>query len=131
MLVEDDDADIFLVKRALNKHGGSVALQIARDGNEALQLLRSNGYIERPFVILSDLNMPGMSGYEFIDEVRTDPALKDSVIFVISSSNLPEDINLAYNHFASGYIVKDMEPEKMIRSMNLVFDFCELVQLPQ
>ncbi|SFO60909.1 Response regulator receiver domain-containing protein [Cohaesibacter marisflavi] len=128
-LIEDDQADVFLVKRALAKHGGNIALVNARDGAEALEMLRG-GEIERPFVILSDLNMPGMSGYEFLDEIRADAALRDSIIFVISSSNLAEDVNLAYQHFASGYIVKEMEPAKMARSMQLLFDFCEIIRLP-
>ena len=129
LLVEDDQADVFLVKRALTRHGGKIRLATARDGAEALEMLRGK-QIERPFVILSDLNMPGMSGYEFLDEIRADEALRDSIIFVISSSNLAEDVNLAYQHFASGYIVKDMDPAKMTRSMQLLFDFCEIIRLP-
>ncbi|WP_119306474.1 response regulator [Cohaesibacter haloalkalitolerans] len=129
LLVEDDQADVFLVKRALSKHGGAIRVQVARDGMEALEMLRG-GEVPRPYVILSDLNMPGMSGYEFLDEIRSDKDLSDSIIFVISSSDLPEDVTLAYQHFASGYIVKEMDPPRMMRSMNLLFDFCEIIRLP-
>ncbi|WP_319486456.1 response regulator [uncultured Cohaesibacter sp.] len=129
LLVEDDQADVFLVKRALSKHGGAIRVQVARDGMEALEMLR-RGEVPRPYVILSDLNMPGMSGYEFLDEIRSDKDLCDSIIFVISSSDLPEDVTLAYQHFASGYIVKEMDPPRMMRSMNLLFDFCEIIRLP-
>ena len=128
-MVEDDQADVFLVKRALAKHGGGVHLCVARDGAEALEMLRG-GQVSRPYVILSDLNMPGMSGYEFLDEIRADEALRDSIIFVISSSSLSEDVNLAYQHFASGYLIKEMDPAKMARSMAMLFDFCENVRLP-
>lgn len=131
LLVEDDDADIFLVKRSLAKRQSNINLVVARDGEEALSLLREGEDVVRPYVILTDLNMPGMSGYEFVDEIRADSNLKDSVVFVISSSTLPEDVKRAYMNFASGYIKKDMQPEQMIRSLQLVFDFCEIVSLPE
>ncbi|WP_319412845.1 response regulator [uncultured Cohaesibacter sp.] len=129
LLVEDDQADVFLVKRALTKHGSKIRLAVARDGAEALDLLRQ-GQIKRPYVILSDLNMPGMSGYELLNEIRQDDTLKDSIIFVISSSSLSDDVKIAYEHLASGYIVKEMEPARMARSMALLFDFCEIIRLP-
>lgn len=130
-MVEDDEADIFLVKRALQKRKSPISLVVARDGEEALIKLRDGNSVHRPFVILTDLNMPGMSGYELVDEVRADTALKNSVIFVISSSSLSEDINRAYENFASGYIKKEMQPDQMVRSMELVFDFCETACLPE
>ena len=131
LLIEDDETDVFLVRRSLAKHGGDINLKVARDGTEALEMLAPDGEVQKPFVILTDLNMPGMSGYEFLDVIRSDGRLSDSLVFVISSSDLPEDVDRAYASAASGYIVKDLQPEKMMKAVNLVFDFCETFQLAQ
>ena len=130
LLVEDDETDVFLVKRCLAKHGADIRLAVARDGEEALSMLAS-GEVQKPFVILTDLNMPGMSGYEFLDVVRSDPNIKHSVVFVISSSNLPEDVDRAYAAHASGYIVKHMQPQEMMTSLFMIFDFCRTIRLSE
>ena len=131
LLVEDDETDVFLVKRMLAKHGGTINIVVARDGEEALEFLSEGGNVDKPYVILSDLNMPGMSGYEFLEALRADDRLKDSVVFVFSSSVLSEDIDRAYAKTAAGYLIKDINPSKMTDALNLVFDYCCLVRLPE
>ncbi|PLX43589.1 MAG: two-component system response regulator [Hyphomicrobiales bacterium] len=130
LLVEDDDADVMLVSRYLRRRGGDIALIVARDGEEALAMLRAGEAVPRPYVILTDLNMPGMSGHELIEEIRCDRALSNSVIFVISSSRLDEDIQQAYAHHVAGYLSKQMAPAEMEKSLRIVFDYCETVHLP-
>ena len=129
LLVEDDETDVIFIERCLNRHGTDVPLTVARDGREALQLLRE-GNVERPYVILTDLNMPGMSGHEMIDEIRSDMQLKHSVIFVLSSSRLTGDIQRAYENNVAGYLTKQVPAEQLSRNVGMVFDYCAAVHLP-
>ena len=129
LLVEDDETDVLFIERCLAAHGGNVPLAVARDGAEALDLL-STGSVARPFVILTDLNMPGMSGHELIEEIRSNEMLRDSVIFVLSSSQLAGDIGRAYRNNIAGYITKQAPVPDLTRKVNMIFDYCASVHLP-
>ena len=85
LLVEDDDVDAMGVERALKKLRLANPLFRARDGLQGLEMMRSQK-IPRPFLILLDLNMPRMNGLETLREIRRDPALTKSVIFVLTTS---------------------------------------------
>ncbi|MEM6906212.1 MAG: response regulator, partial [Pseudomonadota bacterium] len=82
-----------------------------------------------PFAILLDLNMAGMNGHEFLDEVRKDAALRRTVIFVLSSSDAPEDIAAAYNRNVAGYVLKD-DQAALERTVELVDRYSRLVVMP-
>ncbi len=130
LLVEDDETDILFVKRCHAGHSSSAKLVVARDGSEALEILRDGTAVKRPFVILTDLNMPGMSGHELLEELRSDEALKDSVVFVLSSSCLAGDIERAYRHNVAGYLTKRVPTRQLKRSVEMIFDYCDSVHLP-
>ena len=130
LLVEDDETDALFVQRCLNKQGASIPLTLARDGSEALEILRGEDGLKKPFIILTDLNMPGMSGHELIQEIRTDGDLRDSVIFVLSSSRLNEDIERCYAMNVAGYLTKDSDPVQLGRRISMLLDYCDAVHLP-
>jgi CheY-like chemotaxis protein len=110
LLVEDDRVDIMTVQRALKKNKISNPLYIARTGLEALSMLRGEAGHEKistpPALILLDLNLPKMSGIEFLRELRADAALKDLNIIVLTSSNEPKDRAAAFEYDVDDYIVK-------------------------
>lgn len=109
LLVEDDRVDIMTVQRAFKKNEISNPLYVARTGLEALGMLRGEGFdrIEpAPGLILLDLNLPRMSGIEFLAELRADPLLKDIRIIVLTSSNEPRDREAAFRYDVDDYIVK-------------------------
>jgi len=62
--------------------------------------------LEKPYIILLDLNMPRMSGIEFLEVIRHDDALRDTVVFVLTTSKADEDRTAAYKKHVAGYIVK-------------------------
>lgn len=107
-----------------------IALTVARDGAEALDILRDENRMAKPFVILTDLNMSGMSGHELIEEIRSDEMLQDSVIFVLSSSRLAGDIRQAYQFNVAGYLTKQSPGDALKRNVQLVFDYCAASNLP-
>ena len=85
-LVEDDEVEAEAVTRAFRKAHIGNPIETARDGVEALERLRGqNGQqkLEKPYLILLDLNMPRMNGLEFLQELRGDADLSSTVVFVL------------------------------------------------
>ncbi|MDY6892702.1 MAG: response regulator [Chloroflexota bacterium] len=113
LLVEDDPADQKLVKISLNEQKVANDLYIASNANEALGYLRkcsANGnHSTRPDLILLDLNLPGMSGKEFLKEIKSDEELRSIPVVILTTSNSENDILESYNLQASGYVNKPVD----------------------
>jgi CheY-like chemotaxis protein len=124
LLVEDDRVDIMTVQRALKKNAIGNPLHIARTGPEALDMLRGeNGYEKispPPALILLDLNLPKMSGIEFLRALRNDPELQEMHIIVLTSSNEPKDRAAAFDHDVDDYIVKPHSFDEFSRAISTV-----------
>ncbi|MCG7497229.1 response regulator [Vibrio sp. Of7-15] len=129
LLVEDDDVDAMGIKRALNKLRVANPLHRACDGIEALSILREEK-IQHPYLILLDLNMPRMSGLEMLEELRADPQLTDSIVFVLTTSKDDEDIMAAYKEHISGYIVKSQLNPDFTELFELLDHYWRLVEFP-
>lgn len=109
LLVEDDEIDIELVRRMLKKANVANPLHTARDGTEALEVLRGqNGRdkLPQPCLILLDINMPRMNGFELLEKMRGDADMKRNVVFMLTTSARDEDVMAAYDLQAAGYILK-------------------------
>lgn len=127
LLVEDDEVDIMNVQRAFKKNSITNPLFIARNGLEALDMLR-NKIIPLPQIVILDINMPKMNGIEFLQEVRKDEHLKHISVFVMTTSNDDSDKLNAYNLNVAGYILKPLSFEKFIASvatLNSYWKLCE------
>lgn len=85
----------------------------------------------RPNLILLDLNMPRMGGIEFLEELRTDPNLKDSVVFVLTTSDAEADRLAAYDHFVAGYMVKSKIGENFFQLADMLEGYWRIVELPE
>ncbi len=110
LLVEDDEIDVEALGRALRQAGVKSALHSACDGVEALAMLRGTGghkKLAQPCLILLDINVPRMSGVQFLKELRGDEALKRSVVFILTTSGRGSDRLLAYEHNVAGYFLKE------------------------
>ena len=119
LLIEDDRVDIMTVQRAMKKNAIGNPLYVARTGLEALSMLRGKNGHEAisPALILLDLNLPKMSGIEFLHELRNDPELKDSRIIVLTSSNEPKDRAAAFEYDVDDYIVKPHSFDEFTRAI--------------
>ena len=121
LLVEDDRVDIMTVQRALKKNKIQNPLRVARTGLEALSMLRGEQDFEKisppPALILLDLNLPKMSGIEFLRELRNDPELSGLRIIVLTSSNEPKDRTAAFEYDVDDYIVKPHSFDEFTRAM--------------
>lgn len=133
MIVDDDQVSVLAIKRALKKLKIINPVQVARDGREALDMLReelNNSATLPPYLVTLDLNMPRMNGFEFIEEVRNDPALHRLVIFVLSTSDAPGDVAAAYDSNIAGYIVKDNLGDSFVNALDMIDCFAKVVEFP-
>lgn len=134
LLVEDDEVDVQALKRAFAKSRIANPLTVARDGIEALELLRGeNGRekLPKPHLILLDLNMPRMNGIEFLEAIRADEELRGSVVFMITTSKADEDKARAYGHNVAGYIVKQDPANTFMEAVALLEHYWKIVEFPQ
>ena len=132
LVVDDDDVAIMGMKRAIKKLELTNPIEIARNGEEALHALRRSGEgsVNRPYIVTLDLNMPRMGGLQFLEEVRRDAELQDAIIFVVTTSDAPDDITSAYSQNIAGYIVKDNAYETLKNALDLLRNYTQVVRLP-
>lgn len=134
LLVEDDEVDIMNVKRAFKKNKISNPLFIARNGLEALSMLRGNKEegIEKlnppPKVILLDINMPRMGGLEFLQIIRNDPELKALSVFIMTTSDEESDKLTAYKLNVAGYILKPLSFERFVQAISVLDHYWRLCE---
>jgi chemotaxis family two-component system response regulator Rcp1 len=125
LLVEDNLADATLVTEAFKGSGLPIQVVRAKDGDEALQYLRTEGsYAEahRPDLILLDLNMPKKSGLEVLQEIKSDTKISEIPVVVLTNSNLETDIKKAFESRANYYMVKPSELDELFKSMRHLED---------
>jgi len=127
LLIEDDEVDAMAITRSLTKMNVSNPLIRACDGLEALELLRS-GAVPSPFIILLDLQMPRLNGLGFLEEIRQDPKLEKSIIFVLTTSKSDEDVTASYKKNIAGYFVKDQVGDKFL---DMLKDYLDIVYFPE
>lgn len=133
VLVEDNPVDVEAVRRAFERHRIANPIVEFHDGRAALNALQGgegSEAISRPFLVLLDLNMPRMNGLEFLRELRADPALHDSIVFVLTTSKKHEDIAAAYGLHVAGYIVKSEVGEGFLQLVSLLDNYWRVVELP-
>lgn len=112
LVVEDDPNDLFFLKRAFSTVQAKCLMQAVADGAEAIDYLRGvDDYADRrlfpiPTLILMDLKMPRVNGFEFLAWLRREPGVRTIPVVVFSSSNLPEDVKRAYELGANSFVVK-------------------------
>lgn len=133
LLVEDNEVDREAVRRAFAQHKIANPIVDAVDGIEALDVLRgTNGTarLPRPFLILLDINMPRMNGIELLRELRADPELRDSIVFVLTTSKSDEDKMAAYQANVAGYIAKSEVGAGFMRLVTLLDHYWKVVEFP-
>jgi len=130
VIVDDDEIAVMGLKRSLSKLGMKNPIAVAGDGREALDLLRAESSgVKRPYVILLDLNMPRMGGLEFLERLREDRELSDCVVFVLTTSDAPEDIAAAYAKKVAGYIVKLETAANEMTLLSMLDAYTDVVRL--
>ncbi len=132
LLVEDDDIDAMAFERHLGNSDLSVCIHRVIDGTAALDLLRDSAKIgnDAPFVIVLDLNMPRMTGIEFLEEMRGDPELKHHIVFVFTTSDAAKDRKACFNHNVAGYVLKSRAGERFRNLVQLIESYVNVAEFP-
>jgi CheY-like chemotaxis protein len=126
LLVEDDYLDAAITKRCLKQLDIQCELVHKTDGETALEYLR-DCQADLPWAILLDLNMPRMSGLEFLARIKTDPSLENIPILIVTTSCLPEDRHACLKLGAVEYVVKDCNWNTFNERMKCVTKYRDLV----
>jgi CheY-like chemotaxis protein len=133
LLVEDDQIDAKAFIRSLQKLKVSNPVTIARDGVEALEILKGGGDGEpfpRPNLIIMDINMPRMNGIELLQRMRADAELRDLIAFILTTSNDEQDRIEAYNLNVAGYMLKTDLASGFVKAVELIENYWRGVELP-
>ena len=131
MLVEDDEIEAEAFQRAMRAHPLPLHVTVAADGVEALQTLRSEAdQHAMPHIIFLDLNLPRMSGLEFLQVLRRDPHLRSRVVFVLTTSGRIEDRHAAYQEQVAGYILKSRVGQHYAHLFAMLERYCTINEPP-
>ena len=127
LLVEDDEVDVRALRWAFEKLRIANPLTVASDGVEALEILKT---LPRPYLIITDINMPRMNGIELLRKIRESDELRDSIVFVLTTSNDEQDKIDAYNLNVAGYMLKSDMGTSFTRAIGLIDNYWKVVEFP-
>jgi CheY-like chemotaxis protein len=130
LLVEDDSVDAMTVKRAMRDLHVTNSVMHSVNGEEAIAYL-SDPAREKPFVILLDLNMPKMSGIEFLKIIKADAVLKMIPVIVLTTSKEKKDVLESFEFGAAGYMTKPVEYAKFVEVISSVMVYWGSNELPR
>lgn len=133
MLVDDDEADVLLTTQMLKRGKLLLEVKVAHDGEEALRTL--NGLVERgeplPDMILLDINMPRLNGFDTLKRMREQEALKGIPVVMLTTSDAPQDVKRVYELGANCYISKPVTFDQFQKVITLLKEFWfTVVKLP-
>jgi two-component system, chemotaxis family, response regulator Rcp1 len=126
LLIEDNPGDVRLIQEALSLVEIPLRLHIVENASDALRFLRNQGdYQEapKPGLIISDLNLPGISGHDLLKEVKNDPKLVHIPFLIMSTSENEDEVRETYNLQASCYLSKPGDLDQYIEMIQTALDF--------
>lgn len=137
LMVDDDPEDVFLTEHAFRKGKLANDFRSVSNGQEMLDYLRNEGEFTdpvahpRPHIVLLDINMPVMNGFDALTEVRKDDRISDVPIVIMTTSREHVDISRGYASGASSYIAKPVTPQAMVEVVQAIEDYwMKIVQIP-
>lgn len=131
LLIEDDPTDIRLIEEALKSCQPAYSMHTITNGEDALKELKSKDFI-RPSLIILDLYLPKIDGWEILEHLKSDPLMKLIPVMIMSVSENHSDVIRAYKSMANCYIVK---PSDISQYTSILQSLCcfwfETVILPE
>lgn len=134
LLVEDNPGDVRLVEEAFTVLDTEPTLKVASNGAEAIELLsyrQNDGSGSLPNLVLLDLNLPRMDGFDVLDAIESDLELGRLPVLVLTSSESTEDVRECYRRGANAYLTKPVAPDEFDELVRTIESFwVECVLLP-
>jgi CheY-like chemotaxis protein len=129
LLAEDDDGHASLIRRNLARAGVGNRVQRAKDGQEALDFVRtlSPGV---PLLLLLDINMPRVDGVEVLRQLKADPETARLPVIMLTTTDDPREVERCYQLGCSVYITKPVRYEEFADALTRLGMFLEIVKLP-
>jgi CheY-like chemotaxis protein len=114
LVIEDNPADVELLRRALAIAGVDYRMTVVEDGAEAIALFRPGAGIALPDLVIVDLNLPKHGGFEIIERMRSNPEFAEMPVVILSSSSAPRDRSKMERFKVRRYIVKPADLEEFM-----------------
>jgi CheY-like chemotaxis protein len=126
LLVEDNPGDVRLTTEAVGAAGLACTVDVVGDGEQALDYLHHRPPYQqaaRPDLVLLDLNLPCLSGYDVLADVKGDASLRSIPIVILSGSNAESDVERAYGLQANCYVTKPVGAAEFAKTLRAIEDF--------
>ena len=135
LLVEDDPKDVELTLTGLAEYNLANEVVVAHDGEEALDYLYRRGAYENrsngnPAVVLLDLKLPKINGFEILEKIRADESLKLLPVVVLTSSHEERDLVASYKLGVNAYVVKPVDFHQFVNAVKKLGVFWAVINEP-
>ncbi|HZR17930.1 MAG TPA: response regulator [Verrucomicrobiae bacterium] len=138
LVVEDNEDHVFLLNHAFQKAGILNPVQVANNGEDAIAYLEGTGRYSDwkefplPLMVLLDIKMPGLGGFDVLRWIRQQPGLKALRVAMLTSSDLDQEIKLAYELGANVFLTKPVDLNRLVEMVKVVrAHWLELAQMPE
>ena len=135
LIAEDDDGHFSLIERNLFRSGISNEVTRFTDGQDTLDFLSqlkdsTNPNSKRPWLLLLDIRMPKVDGFEVLETMKADPTLKIIPVIVMTTAGNEQVVDKCHEAGCNVFIVKPVEYEKFMESMTQIGRFLSIVEIP-
>lgn len=127
LLIEDDTIEVMKLKRAITKLEMDHELIEAKNGEEALEILKDHSVL--PDVIFLDLNMPKINGLEFLKILKEDSVLRFLPTIMLTTSSNRKDILACYDIGVAGYIIKPLKYDHYVEKIKIALSYWSMNEL--
>lgn len=122
LIVEDNPADVTLIREALRECSVTAEITVAKDGEQAMEMLEFLGHqMAKPDLVLLDLNLPRRDGYEVLERLRGTPEFRTTPVAIVTSSLRAADMDRAYRHGANWFVPKGTDLKTFENNISNLF----------
>lgn len=126
LLVEDNEGDILLTLDAFEESKIRTNISVVRNGADALDFLFKRGdfmEVDRPDLVLLDINLPIYNGHEVLKKIKEDPSLKKIPVIILTTSSSQKDVNNAYENHSNSYVTKPIDMDDFLKVILKIEEF--------
>lgn len=130
-LIDDDDGHAMLMRESLEDAGVRNRLERARDGSEGWQWFTEAlaGTRPRPGLVLLDVSMPGLDGFEVLERIKTSAQLKSIPVIMVTSTDAPREVERCYRLGANAYVVKPVDFGALHEKVRTLGLFVQIIEV--